>query len=136
MHAPFEPTISADKRHLTFVILSRGEPVTCVVSRATLEAYFWLAPNANDAWTLKVFIDGFRRIRAIAERKLLTRPSKQIELSAADFAKGSARRSRPSAGRAVGGAIKWDTGRRRLVALLMRTVSSSDCGASLASNVG
>ena len=89
MHAPPEPQISADKRCITFVLPWRGELVTCVVLRAALEAYFWLAPNADDARTLKVFVDGFNRIHAIAERKLLgARPSKQIELSAADFAKG------------------------------------------------
>jgi hypothetical protein len=36
---------------------------------------------------LKVFRDGFGRIHAIAERKLLAHPSKHLELSAADFAK-------------------------------------------------
>jgi hypothetical protein len=84
---PPEPLISADKRSLTFVMHWREEPVTCVVSRAALEAYFWLAPGADDARTLKVFRDGFGRIHAIAERKLLAHPSKHLELSAADFAK-------------------------------------------------
>jgi hypothetical protein len=84
---PPEPLISADKRSLTFVMHWREEPVTCVVSRAALEAYFWLAPSADDARTLKVFRDGFARIRAIAERKLLAQRSKHLELSATDFAK-------------------------------------------------
>jgi hypothetical protein len=65
----------------------REEPVTCVVSRAALEAYFWLAPSADDARTLKVFHDGFGRIHAIAERKLLAHPSKHLELSTAVLAK-------------------------------------------------
>jgi hypothetical protein len=85
---PPEPRISADKRNLTFVMHWCEEPVTCVVSRAALEAYFWLVPSADDARTLKVFRDGFGRIHAIAERKLLAHPSKHLELSTADFAKG------------------------------------------------
>jgi hypothetical protein len=84
---PPEPLISADKRSLTFVMHWREERVTCVVSRAALEAYFWLAPGADDARTLKVFRDGFGRIHAIAERKLLAHRSKHLELSTADFAK-------------------------------------------------
>jgi hypothetical protein len=36
---------------------------------------------------LKVFHDGFGRIHAIAERKLLAHPSKHLELSTTDFAK-------------------------------------------------
>ena len=89
MKAPVpELQISADKSNLTFVLLQRGEPVTCVVSRAALEAYFWLASNADDARTLKVFRNGFGRIHAVAERKLLAHPSKHLALSAPDFAKG------------------------------------------------
>ena len=89
MKAPLpEPQISADKRNLTFVMLRHGEPVTCVVARAALEAYFWLTPNADDARTLTVFRNGFDRIHAVALRKLLARPSKHLELCAVDFAKG------------------------------------------------
>ena len=84
---PPEPLISADKRSLTFVMHWRAQPVTCVVSRAALEAYFWLAPSADDARTLRVFRDGFGRIHAIAERKLLAHRWKHLELSTADFAK-------------------------------------------------
>jgi hypothetical protein len=62
--------------------------VTCVVSRTALETYFWLAPNADDARTLTVFSNGFGRILAIAERKLLAHPVKHLELSAPNFAKG------------------------------------------------
>jgi hypothetical protein len=83
-----EPQISADKNNLTFVLHRRGEPVTCIVSRSALETYFWLAPDADDIRTLKVFSNGFGRIHAIAERKLLAHPSKHVELSAPDFAKG------------------------------------------------
>jgi len=84
---PPEPLISADKRSLTFVMHWREERVTCVVSRTALEAYFWLASSADDARKLKVFRDGFGRIHAIAERKLLAHRSKHLELSTADFTK-------------------------------------------------
>ncbi|WP_074173457.1 DUF1488 family protein [Caballeronia calidae] len=71
MKAPVsKPQNAANKSSLTFVLLRHGEPVTCVVSRAALEAYFWLTPDADDARTLKVFRNGFHRIHAIAERKL------------------------------------------------------------------
>lgn len=80
--------------------------MTCVVSRAALETYFWLAPNADDAQTLKVFNHGFGRICAIAERMLLAHPSNRLELSAPDFAKADlpsfrARGSTPFAGCAL-----------------------------------
>jgi hypothetical protein len=44
-----EPQISADEQSFTFVLLWGGEAVTCVVLRAALEMYFWLAANADDA---------------------------------------------------------------------------------------
>ncbi|MDR5763328.1 DUF1488 family protein [Caballeronia sp. LZ035] len=83
---PPEPQISTDKRSLTFVTVWRGEPITCAVSRAALEAYFWLAPDADDARTLTVFRNGFDRILAVVSRKLLARPAKHLQLSAVDFA--------------------------------------------------
>jgi hypothetical protein len=86
VHSP-EPQVSADKRSVTFIMIWQGEPVTCVISRAALETYFWLAPGADDARTIRVFNNGFGRIHAVAERKLRARDSKHLELSTSDFAK-------------------------------------------------
>lgn len=61
--------------------------VECVITIATLEAYFWLEPQASDARILKTFRDGFDRIRAIASRKLLAHPSRKLELTPQDFAR-------------------------------------------------
>ncbi|WP_061136666.1 DUF1488 family protein [Caballeronia fortuita] len=73
-----ETQIAADKSNLTFILPRRGEPVTCTVSRAALAAYFGLAPNTDDARTLTVFSNGFGRISAVAERKLLAHPSTDL----------------------------------------------------------
>ncbi|CAG9233188.1 hypothetical protein PSAB6_60048 [Paraburkholderia sabiae] len=53
-----------------------GVAVECVVTSAALEAYFWLEPRASDARMLKTFCDGYRRLRAIAERGCAPIPSK------------------------------------------------------------
>ena len=58
-----------------------------MISRATLEAYFWLTPNADDAKMLKTFHEGSNRIHAIASRKLLAHPPSHLKLTAADFAR-------------------------------------------------
>jgi hypothetical protein len=82
-----DPKIGADSRSVSFILSCRGESVTCLITREALEAYFWLAPNADDGRMLKVFSDGFSRIEATAQRKLLAHPSAQLELTAADFSK-------------------------------------------------
>ena len=61
--------------------------MTCLITREALEAYFWPAPSADDGRMIKVFRDGFSRIEATAQRKLLARPSAHLELTAADFSK-------------------------------------------------
>lgn len=83
-----EPQISADRRAVMFALVHRSGPVDCVISRAALEAYFWLTPNADDARMLKTFHEGSNRIHAIAHRKLLAHPASRLELTAADFSKG------------------------------------------------
>ena len=59
----------------------------CVITIAALEACFWLEPRASDTRILKTFRDGYGRIRAIAERKLLAHPAARLELTAGDFAR-------------------------------------------------
>jgi hypothetical protein len=80
-----QPRISDDGRGVVFVVIFKGTSVECVISRAALESGFWLTPNADEARMIKIFLDGSRRIRAIAERRLLAHPAFRIELTAADF---------------------------------------------------
>ncbi|SAL78653.1 hypothetical protein AWB67_05306 [Caballeronia terrestris] len=80
-----EPRIAADHRSVVFVITHKTRAIECVVARAALETHFWLTPDANDTKTLKTFHDGYRRIQAVAQRKLLAHPTARLELTAADF---------------------------------------------------
>ncbi|WP_225032075.1 DUF1488 family protein [Paraburkholderia sp. XV] len=80
-----EPQVLANRRGVAFSVVHRGTPVECVITLAALEACFWLEPGADDARVLKRFSDGYRRIRAIAERRLLARPATRIELTLEDF---------------------------------------------------
>jgi hypothetical protein len=82
-----EPQVIANRRGVAFTLVHRGMPVECVVATAALEACFWLEPRASDARMLKTFNDGYRRIRAIAERRLLAHPAARLELTADDFAR-------------------------------------------------
>jgi hypothetical protein len=58
-----------------------------VIGIATLETHFWLEPKARDVHVLKTFRDGYGRIRAIAERKLLTHQVAHVEVTPDDFAR-------------------------------------------------
>jgi hypothetical protein len=82
-----EPQVSANRRGVAFTLAHQGVPIECVVTTAALEAYFWLEPRASDARMLRTFSDGYRRIRAIAERKLRAHPAARLELTPADFAR-------------------------------------------------
>ncbi|TDN58715.1 DUF1488 family protein [Paraburkholderia sp. BL10I2N1] len=83
----FEPQILANRHGVSFALAGQNSTVKCVVTIAALEAYFWLEPRASDARILKTFQNGYRRIRAIAERKLLAHPAARLELTADDFAR-------------------------------------------------
>jgi hypothetical protein len=50
-----------------------------------LEQYFWAPTGACDERLLKVYAEGYRRIAAVAERKLLRAGSESIRLDMADF---------------------------------------------------
>ncbi|MGT2477294.1 DUF1488 family protein [Paraburkholderia terrae] len=82
-----EPQVSANRRGVALTLLHQGRPVECIVTTAALEAWFWLEPRASDARVLKTFNDGYRRIRAIAERRLLAHPVMRLELTPDDFAR-------------------------------------------------
>lgn len=82
-----EPQVLADGKGVAFALLMRNVAIECAVSAAALQTHFWLESNASDARILKTFRDGFPRIRAVAERKLLARPASRLELTPDDFAR-------------------------------------------------
>ena len=82
-----EPQVLANRSGVAFALARQNSTVECVITIATLEAYFWLEPRASDTRILKTFRDGYGRIRAIAERKLLAHPAARLELTAGDFAR-------------------------------------------------
>jgi hypothetical protein len=77
--------VSPDGKSIIFMAVLRGRPVQCSVSREVLEQYFWAPTGACDERLLKVYAEGYRRIAAVAERKLLRAGSESIRLDMADF---------------------------------------------------
>jgi hypothetical protein len=82
-----EPQLLANRRGVAFGLVRQHSVVECVITVATLEAYFWLEPRATDDRILKTFRDGYGRIRAIAERRLLAHTAGHLELTPNDFAR-------------------------------------------------
>jgi hypothetical protein len=82
-----EPHVLANRRGVAFGLIRPNSTVECVIKIATLEIHFWLEPGASDARIMKTFRDGYGRIRAIAERKLLVHPAARPELTPDDFAR-------------------------------------------------
>ncbi|CAD6560736.1 DUF1488 family protein [Paraburkholderia sabiae] len=82
-----EPRVLADRRGVAFALAHANSRVQCVITLTTLQAYFWLDPRASEAQVLKTFRDGYGRIRAIAERKLLAHPAAKLQLTPDDFAR-------------------------------------------------
>jgi Protein of unknown function (DUF1488) len=80
-----EPTVVDGGHAIAFEVNAACRVVKCTVSRQSLQDYFWLQPDADDARMLKIFNDGRRRIIAIAERKARRSATVSIHLEAADF---------------------------------------------------
>ncbi|WP_213766503.1 DUF1488 family protein [Caballeronia sp. dw_19] len=80
-----EPTVVGGGLAVAFELLAAGRVVKCTVSRESLQHYFWLQPDADDARVLKIFNDGRRRIVAVAERKARRLAAASVHLEAADF---------------------------------------------------
>ncbi|OXC73812.1 hypothetical protein BSU04_35055 [Caballeronia sordidicola] len=70
---------------VAFELIAAGRIVKCTVSRESLQDYFWLQSDADEARVLKIFNDGCHRIVAIAERKARRLAAASIRLEAADF---------------------------------------------------
>ncbi|CAD6559976.1 hypothetical protein LMG28727_07000 [Paraburkholderia kirstenboschensis] len=81
----FEPQILANRQGVSFWLVRGNTTVECIVTIAALEPHFWLEPRARDARIERIFRDGYSRIRAIAERKLLAHPCARLELTPDDF---------------------------------------------------
>ncbi|KPD14533.1 hypothetical protein ADM96_39155 [Burkholderia sp. ST111] len=82
-----EPRVLANRRGVVFGLVRQNSTVECMITIATLEIHFWLEPAASEARIVKTFWDGYGRIRAIAERKLLAHPAARLELTPDDFAR-------------------------------------------------
>ncbi|CDY77131.1 hypothetical protein BGLT_06042 [Caballeronia glathei] len=70
-----------------FEIDMRGRMITCSVTREALEDHFWLQPGAGETRLLRTFLDGQKRISAIAERKARRLSVDKIDLTSQDFAR-------------------------------------------------
>jgi len=81
-----KPQLLEDRRVVAFGIEQAGSAVECAITIDALEMYFWLEPSASEERILTTFCNGYGRIRAIAERKLLAHPSSRLRLTAQDFA--------------------------------------------------
>ncbi|MEX3896199.1 DUF1488 family protein [Paraburkholderia sp. BR10954] len=82
-----EPQVLASRLGVTFSLVFQNRPVECIVTKTALEAYFWLEARADDERILKTFRNGYGRIRAIAERKLLAHPAAPLQLTPDDFSR-------------------------------------------------
>lgn len=82
-----EPQLLAGRRGVSFNLPRPDGTVDCMVTIKALQDYFWLEPDADDVRVLRAFRNGYARIRAIAERKVLAHPAAQLELTADDFAR-------------------------------------------------
>ncbi|REE07312.1 uncharacterized protein DUF1488 [Paraburkholderia sp. BL27I4N3] len=81
----FEPQILANRQGVSFRLVRGQTLIECVITTTALEAHFWLEDRADDLRILRTFRDGYSRIRAIAERKLLAHPGARVELTPHDF---------------------------------------------------
>lgn len=72
-------------RGVSFSLPGPKGTVECMVSIKARQDCFWLEPYADDIRMLRAFRNGYGRIRAIAERKVLAHPCTHLELTAADF---------------------------------------------------
>ncbi|MBB5404424.1 DUF1488 family protein [Paraburkholderia youngii] len=79
-----EPLVLANRLGVAFSLVRQNRPIECVITITALEAYFWLELRAGDERILKTFRNGYSRIRAIAERKLLAHPAARLVLTPAD----------------------------------------------------
>ena len=80
-----EPTVVDGGQAIAFEVVAAGRVVKCTVSRESLQDYFWLQPDPDDARMLKTFNDGRRRIVAIVERKARRLATLSIHLETSDF---------------------------------------------------
>ncbi|MGF6265805.1 DUF1488 family protein [Paraburkholderia youngii] len=82
-----EAQVLANRLGVAFSLVFQNRPIECMITITALEAYFWREPRPGDERILKTFRDGYGRIRAIAERKLLAHPVARLELTPADFSR-------------------------------------------------
>jgi hypothetical protein len=74
-------------RGVAFSLPGPNGMVECMVTVKALQDCFWLEHNADDTRILRAFRNGYGRIRAIAERRLLAHPATHLQLTVDDFAR-------------------------------------------------
>ena len=85
--AEVKPQVLANRRGVAFGLVRQNNTIECVITIAALETHFWLEPGASETRIATTFRNGYGRIRAMAERKLLAHPAARIELTTDDFAR-------------------------------------------------
>ncbi|MDR5806544.1 DUF1488 family protein [Caballeronia sp. LZ001] len=83
--APSESQFQLTRDGVEFAILKDGRRVECVILLGALQQCFWLDLPAHDERIRQCFVDGYARIRAMAERKSLVASSDMIRLTPTDF---------------------------------------------------
>ncbi|HDR8937572.1 DUF1488 domain-containing protein [Burkholderia vietnamiensis] len=81
------PRVTEDGRSVAFMLPHRGREVACHVTRDVLEQHFWVQPGASETRILQAFVDGRRRLVAMAERKMLAHRDEPVVLTMDDFGK-------------------------------------------------
>ena len=79
------PRVTPDGRSVVFVLPHRGREVACHVARDVLEQHFWVPSAASETRILQAFVDGRRRLVAMAERKMLAHGDEPVMLTMDDF---------------------------------------------------
>ena len=88
-----EPYVLTNRQGVVFCVTHLSRTVQCVIPVSVLETYFWLGCDPDEARILKIFHNGYGRIRAAAERKLLVCRTQHIHLRVSDFAPRTAGRA-------------------------------------------
>ncbi|CAN7634861.1 DUF1488 family protein [Paraburkholderia terricola] len=85
--ADVKPQVLANRRGVAFGLVRQNNTTECVITITALETHFWLEPGASETRIATTFRNGYGRIRAIAERRLLAHPAAHLELTAEGFAR-------------------------------------------------
>jgi hypothetical protein len=83
----YEPSLVENGRAVMFTVVAAGREVKTLITKAALEQYFWLSPDADESHVLRTFSDGRHRITAVTQRMALRSGATEVRLDAEDFAR-------------------------------------------------